>query len=169
MKQLNIVFSHGKESGPQGRKIAEMTEHVNDICDCKVLSIDYQSIASPEDRVEKLIKHLKTLEGDIVLVGSSMGGYVSTVAAIKVPVAALFLLAPAFYLEGYKISEPKVLCDRIAVVHGWHDDVVPFQNSVKFAQQHQAKLTIVNDDHRLANSGVVLNSELDHLLSHISL
>lgn len=169
MAKLNIVFSHGKESGPMGSKIQSMMEHVNNICDCNVYSIDYRNITSPEDRVEKLVKHLNSLQGNIVLVGSSMGGYVSTVAAMQVPTIGLFLLAPAFYLEGYSVSQLNVKCDRIAIVHGWQDDIVPYENSVKFAQAHNAKLTLVNDGHRLANSEVVLNSELDHLLSHIAL
>jgi pimeloyl-ACP methyl ester carboxylesterase len=165
---LNIVFSHGKESGPMGSKIKAMMAHVSAIGDCDVYSVDYQDIPSPDDRVEKLVQHLKTLQGEIVLVGSSMGGYVSAVAAMHVPTAALLLLAPAFYLEGYKVSQPKVTCDAVAIVHGWLDDIVPFQNSVKFAKGHNAKLTLVNDGHRLANCGAVLNSELDHLLSDIT-
>jgi pimeloyl-ACP methyl ester carboxylesterase len=165
---LNIVFSHGKESGPMGSKIKAMMAHVSASCDCDVYSIDYQNIASPDDRVEKLVQHLKTLQGEIVLVGSSMGGYVSAVAAMQVPTAALFLLAPAFYLDGYNVSEPKITCDRIAIVHGWLDDIVPYQHSVKFAKAHNAKLTLVNDEHRLAKCGAVLNSELDHLLSDIT-
>ncbi len=169
MTKFNIVFSHGKESGPMGSKIKLMMEHVTDICDCNVYSIDYRNIISPEGRVEKLVQHLNTLQGDIVLVGSSMGGYVSTVAAMQVPTKALFLLAPAFYLKGYGVSHPNVNCGKIAIVHGWQDDIVPYENSVKFAQAHSAKLTLVNDDHRLANCELVLKSELDHLLSHIAL
>jgi pimeloyl-ACP methyl ester carboxylesterase len=142
--------------------------HVRAICDCDVYSIDYQNIPSPDDRVAKLVDHLKTLQGEIVLVGSSMGGYVSTVAAMQVPTAALLLLAPAFYLQGYKVSQPKIRCNKVAIVHGWLDDIVPYQNSVKFGEAHHAKLTLVNDGHRLANSGAVLNSELDHLLSDIT-
>jgi pimeloyl-ACP methyl ester carboxylesterase len=164
---LNIVFSHGKESGPMGSKITAMRAHVSAARDCNVYAMDYQSIPCPDDRVVKLVEHLKTLPGEILLVGSSMGGYVSAVAAMQVPTAALLLLAPAFYLQGYKVTQPTIPCKAVTIVHGWLDDVVPYQNSVKFAQAHHAKLILVNDDHRLANSAAVLNSELDHLLSGI--
>jgi alpha-beta hydrolase superfamily lysophospholipase len=38
---------------------------------------------------------------EIVLMGSSMGAYVATVAAETIKPSGLFLLAPAFYLPGY--------------------------------------------------------------------
>jgi len=34
-------------------------------------------------------------------------------------------------------------------VHGWRDDVVPVENSLKFAREHSATLHILESDHRL--------------------
>jgi len=42
----------------------------------------------------------------MVLVGSRMGGYVSTVASPQLEVDSLFLMAPAYYLLGYAIQDP---------------------------------------------------------------
>lgn len=163
---LHIVFSHGKESGPWGSKIKSMAEQAKRFGDTH--SIDYQDLSSPDDRVERLVEHIAPLNGHIVLVGSSMGGYVSVAASCKVDLAGLFLLAPALYLSGYDIQAPATSCKNVSIVHGWNDDVVPYANSVKFASQHKATLKLVDDGHRLANSQHVLNEELIALLSMAS-
>ena len=164
MNILHIVFSHGKESGPWGSKITKMAEHAKTICSGEIHSIDYQDLSSPYKRVERLVEYLKDLEGEIILVGSSMGGYVSTVASNKVSVAGLVLLAPAFYLPDYAIAKPITSCNNITIIHGWTDDIVPFQNSVAFAKQHKAKLVLVDDGHRLSDSGLTLNLELEGII-----
>jgi pimeloyl-ACP methyl ester carboxylesterase len=36
-----------------------------------------------------------------------------------------------------------------AIVHGWHDAVVPVDNSIRWAREHRAALHILDSDHRL--------------------
>jgi len=36
-----------------------------------------------------------------------------------------------------------------AIVHGWHDDIVPVDNSIRWAREHYAALHVLNSDHRL--------------------
>jgi len=160
---LHIVFSHGKESGPWGSKIKSMAEHAKKYGE--VYSINYSDLVSPEERAERLINFLSKLNGNIVLVGSSMGGYVSTLASNNSNIVGLMLLAPAFYLTGYEQTKPSTQCTNVSVVHGWGDDIVPYQNSVKFAEQHKASLKLVDDGHRLSNSLDSLNNELEILLN----
>ena len=167
MTNLHIVFSHGKESGPWGSKITKMADYAKSICDCEIHSIDYQDLDSPDNRVQRLIDFLKALDGKIILVGSSMGGYVSTVASTQVEVDGLMLLAPAFNLPGYKVQNPTTPCKNLQVIHGWHDDIVPYQNSVEFAKQHNAKLTLVNDGHRLSGSDKELSMILEQLIEKL--
>jgi len=162
---LHIVFSHGKESGPWGSKIASMVEHVKPLGE--IHSIDYQDLKLPDERVQRLSEYLNGLSGNIVLVGSSMGGYVSTIASSNVNVKGLMLLAPAFYLNGYNVSKPTTRCKHVCVVHGWNDDIVPYQNSIEFAYEHKALLKLVNDAHRLAKSHAVLNAELENIITKI--
>ena len=162
----HIIFSHGKESGPWGNKIKLMAEHAKK--SGEIHSVDYQDVISPDDRVERLVQYLESLNGDIILVGSSMGGYVSTVASSQVDVAGLMLLAPAFYLDGYGIQEPVTACKHVSIIHGWGDDVVAYENSVRFGLQHKAELKLVNDGHRLANSQTLLNTTLVALLAKVS-
>ncbi len=100
MKKSLVVFSHGQESGPWGTKIRAMSDQVRDM-GCGAESIDYQGIADPADRVSKLIATCREFDAPIVLVGSSMGGYVATAAASAINAIGLFVLAPAYYMEGF--------------------------------------------------------------------
>ena len=73
-----------------------------------------------------------------VLVGSSLGGHVSAAAAARCSRAALFLLAPAFYMPGFEAYTPQDVACPTAIVHGWHDDIVPVENSIRWAREHGA-------------------------------
>ena len=158
-KNTLIVFSHGKESGPNGAKIQRLAK-VGSHAGAQVLSVDYSGMDDPELRVQKLFSYDLPAHDQLILVGSSMGGYVSTVASEALsakghPVKGLFLLAPAFYLadvqvtSAYEVYEPKPIAETIEIVHGWDDDVVPVGHSIKFAQRHKAALHILDSDHRL--------------------
>ena len=155
-----VVFSHGQESGPWGTKIRAMAECVRAM-GCEVDSIDYQGIADPTERVEKLVDSCKSVTGPIVLVGSSMGGHVATAAAARVNAAGLFVLAPAYYMPGYEALTPQAPDIPISIVHGWHDDVVPLENSIRFAKKCSATLHIVDGDHRLTGN----IDEINHYLT----
>lgn len=161
-----VIFSHGQESGPWGSKIQAMSEMAKR-CGCAVDSIDYRGIADPTERVAKLIDACGPIEGDIVLVGSSMGGHVATAAAGAVGAAGLFVLAPAYYMEGYEALTPQAPDIPIEIVHGWHDDIVPPDNSIRFASQCHATLHMVDGDHRLTNNIDEINYYLERFINRI--
>jgi surfactin synthase thioesterase subunit len=144
-----VCFSHGQESGPWGTKIKAMAAAVRDL-GCDSDSIDYRGIADPEKRVAKLIDACKDIDAPLVLVGSSMGGHVATAAAAAVAARGLFVLAPAYYMPGYETLTPAAPSIPIEIVHGWHDDVVPVEHSIRFAKACAATLHLVDGDHRLA-------------------
>jgi alpha/beta superfamily hydrolase len=85
----------------------------------------------------------------MVLVGSSMGGHVSAAAARRLRARGLFLLAPAFYMPGFEAYTPQDIDCPTAIVHGWRDDIVPVENSIRWAREHKAELHILESDHRL--------------------
>jgi pimeloyl-ACP methyl ester carboxylesterase len=143
-----VVFSHGKESGPWGKKITAMAALVRDLGHA-VESVDYRGVDDPGARVEKLIAVASRTPPPIVLVGSSMGGHVSAAAAARVQPRGLFLLAPAFYMPGFEAHTPQEVACPTAIVHGWHDAIVPVENSIRWAREHRAALHILNGDHRL--------------------
>jgi len=148
VKRPMVVFSHGQESGPWGTKIRAMAEIVRGM-GCAADSVDYQGIADPTERVAKLVRYCDPLDAPLLLVGSSMGGHVATAAAETVNAVGLFVLAPAYYMPEFEELTPKAPQIPITIVHGWHDDIVPVDHSIRFARQCGATLHIVDGDHRL--------------------
>ena len=162
-----VIFSHGQESGPWGTKIRAMAEMVRGM-GCEADSIDYQGIADPTERVDKLITAAGDIDDTLILVGSSMGGHVATAAAARLGAAGLFVLAPAYYVEGYEALTPPAPDLPICIVHGWKDDVVPVENSIRFARQCRATLHIVDGDHRLTGNIDEINWYLGKFVERVS-
>ena len=154
-----VIFSHGQESGPWGTKIRAMAELVRGM-GCEADSIDYQGIADPTERVQKCVAACAGIDDQLVLVGSSMGGHVATAAAAKTGAAGLFVLAPAYYMEGYEELTPLPPSVPIAIVHGWHDDIVLVDNSIRYARTCAATLYLVDGDHRLTSNIGEINEYL---------
>ena len=166
-KSPYVCFSHGKESGPWGTKIAAMADLARDR-DLVIESLDYRGIDDPAARVAQLVAHCAPLARPLVLVGSSMGGHVAAAASMQLPeVRGLFLIAPAFYVPGYEALTPKPRAARITIVHGWRDTVVPVANSIRFAAQHHADLHVIDGDHRLTGQVFDINRIFDWFLDDV--
>ena len=152
-----VVFSHGKESGPMGSKIKRLMTEAERY-GLKTMSVDYRKCANADERVTLLnetIKELNIPPQKLILVGSSMGGYVSTVAANSLPVAGLFLMAPALWMlsEEYTVQSYHPQTPKVEIVHGINDDTIPYENSIRFTtEQKETILHLVPDDHRLKAS-----------------
>ena len=162
-----VIFSHGQESGPWGTKIKAMAEMVKEL-GCNADSIDYQGIADAGERVEKLVAACEGIDDTLILVGSSMGGHVATAAAPRVSAAGLFVLAPAYYMEGYEELTPPAPEMPICIVHGWHDDVVPVDNSIRFARACNAELHLIDGDHRLTDNIVEIAAYLKRFVRTVT-
>jgi pimeloyl-ACP methyl ester carboxylesterase len=162
-----VLFSHGQESGPWGTKIRAMAETARSL-GCTADSIDYQGIADPTARVDKLLVSARGIEDSIILVGSSMGGHVATAAADSLGAAGLFVLAPAYYMEGLEALTPAAPAMPISIVHGWRDDVVPVANSIRFAKACHATLHLVDGDHRLTDNINEINRYLSGFIETIA-
>ena len=158
-----VIFSHGQESGPWGTKIRAMSELAKSL-GCNVDSIDYQGITDPTARVEKLVRECAGINDALILVGSSMGGHVATAAATTLGAAGLFVLAPAYYMEGYEKLTPLTPSMPICIVHGWHDDIVPVENSIRYARECSASLHLVDGDHRLTANIDEINGYLEQFI-----
>ena len=162
-----VYFSHGQESGPWGTKISAMAEVVRAL-GCRAESVDYRGIDHPAERAEKLVAECQETARPLVLVGSSMGGYVAAAAAPRLRPAGLFLLAPAFYLDEYGVAAPPVPEAPLEIVHGWRDDVVPFEDSIRFAREARATLHLVDGDHRLTENLDEINDYLAHFIRRVA-
>src|ERR1700683_2594815 len=121
MPQRHVVFSHGKDSGPWGKKITALADVARSE-GYDVESVDYRGLDTPRARVEKLLDVCKTLAGELVLVGSSLGGYVSVAAASLLHARGAFLMAPALYMEGLPPLRERLLDCLAAIAHGWRGD-----------------------------------------------
>lgn len=159
-----VVFSHGQESGPWGSKITAMAAVASDR-GWQVESIDYQGMPDPGERVDKLIAACDAFAAPLLLVGSSMGGHVATAAAAQVSAVGLFVLAPAYYMPGFESLTPVPPEIPIEIVHGWHDDVVPVENSIRFAKERSASLHLLDGDHRLTANIESINALLGLFLA----
>lgn len=147
-----VIFSHGKESGPWGTKIKALASVAASL-GCGVESVDYTGLPDPDERVARLLDQASRHDNaTTILVGSSMGGYVATLASETIRPAGLFLIAPAFYLPGYACRNPRPCSGKTVIVHGWFDDVVPPTNSIRFAAEHQAELHLLRGDHQLIDN-----------------
>lgn len=148
-----VYFAHGKESGPWGTKISRLAEISKEFC-YAVESPDYTFSKNGDERVQHFLENVyKDTYKNVILVGSSMGGYVATVAAQTIKPTAIFLMAPALYMPHYyKWQQYQPQTSHISIVHGWHDDIVPVDNAIRFARKYNSSLHIVDSDHRLISA-----------------
>ena len=145
---MKVYFSHGKESGPWGTKIKRLATLAEE-AGCAVTSVDYTLIPDPDERVAHLQAILAKETEPFVLVGSSMGGYVSLVTSGTVNAHGVFLLAPALYMPDYDSQEYPLNNKTIEIVHGWSDDIIPAANSIRYAEAADCTLHLISGDHRL--------------------
>jgi len=163
---MHVIFSHGKESGPWGSKIKTLAAiatkrgHTVD-------SIDYTGIDNADERVKKLNAVLKDVSSPVILVGSSMGGYVSLVASESYQCKGVFLMAPALYITGYLQQTYSPMPCSICVVHGLNDEVIPYKHSTRFASNTECKLHLIEGDHRLNTSLTKVCDIFENFLTNI--
>ncbi len=146
-----VCFCHGRESGPWGTKIRRLAL-VAEQFGCRVVSVDDRDTTDPDERVRRLLAMREELGTPLVLVGSSMGGYVAAVASTALCPKGLFLMAPAVGLPGYACSAPELSTLRAVIVHGWDDAIVPVGNVLEFSRAQRAELHLLADDHILKGS-----------------
>lgn len=163
---MKVYFSHGKDGVPWGSKIRAMADIAREH-GCAADSIDYTDLMDPDLRVERLRDILKKEDDSFILVGSSMGGYVSLVAADDVKTHAVFLLAPALYIPGYKQQKYCPVPEYVEVIHGWSDDVIPPERSIRFAKEANCTLHLISGDHPLNSSIEVVKDLFERFLCRV--
>ncbi|MGR9045514.1 MAG: YqiA/YcfP family alpha/beta fold hydrolase [Gammaproteobacteria bacterium] len=161
-----VIYNHGKDSTPWGEKTQALAA-VAERRGYAVESPDYRSQMDPDARVEQLLALDLSGYDRIVLVGSSMGAYVATVASDTIKPSGLFLLAPAFYLPGYRQTEFNPPAEHTRVFHGWRDDIVPPENAWRFCRTYRVRLNMLDDDHRLIGRLPVLTQEFARFLEEL--
>lgn len=161
-----VIFSHGLEGSPQGSKIVAM-QQVAERHGHATASLDYQG-QPPLERVNTLLSFAQHRHAAPILVGSSLGGHVSAAASIPLAASGLFLLAPAFYMPGFEQYTPPPARCPISIVHGWRDEVVPVDNSIRYAREHGAQLQLIDADHRMLDCIALICDYFDLFLRRLS-
>ncbi len=151
-----LVFLHGLESGPHGRKYQALATAFGE-----VQAPDTEGVFDPVERLERIVAATRSLERGLV-VGSSFGGLMAVLLAHHHPerVGALVLCAPAVYpprVDAVYRLPPTV------ILHGVHDDIVSIAVSEELADRTGATLLRLDDDHGLAASLQVLVDAVDEL------
>ena len=160
---MQVYFSHGKESGPWGRKITRLADIAQGF-GCSVESIDYSDTPDPDLRVERLVTTLAGVDDNLLLVGLSMDGYVALVASERIEVNGIFLLAPALSMPGYRQQSYRAN-KNTTIVHGWSDAGVPPENSISFVRAGDCTLHLISGDHQLNSSLLVVEKLFSQFLS----
>jgi alpha-beta hydrolase superfamily lysophospholipase len=158
-----VLFAHGKESGPQGTKINALSQ-VALAHGWQPLAPDFQGMDDPQARVAKLLGVAARLSGPLVLVGSSMGGYVMAEASRQLQPAAMLLLAPAVGIPFYPNPDPQPVAGQLLAVHGWQDEIIPDELVIAWCRRHRVPLQLVDDNHALTGSLPLLERRLAALL-----
>jgi alpha/beta superfamily hydrolase len=165
MNDTIIHFVHGKESGSWGSKILHLAMIAKEL-GFSYDSLDYSGL-NKEQRVSKLLDNLPK-DKKIILVGSSMGGWVATRVSEIVNITGLFLMAPAINFMDYSALKPNVNNDNLFIVHGWHDTIIPLEGSINFSKDLKCSLLIVDDDHRLNDKINIIGENFRNFLLKIS-
>lgn len=149
---MRLLFAHGLESGPEGRKTQWLREAGHDVRapDCRGLDL--------AARIDALVLAITSDAPPRIVVGSSFGGIAGLAAAIVaaqrgVVVPSLVLYAPALQLPvpdrfALSLAPP---CPTI-VVHGTRDEIIPIDVSRAWCRTHGVTLVECDDDHSLAAS-----------------
>jgi alpha/beta superfamily hydrolase len=160
-----VYFNHGKESGPWGDKITRLAEIARSR-GFKAESLDYIGMDA-ETRIARLLASDARAAHPLILVGSSMGSYVAAVASASLKPRGLFLLAPAFYVPDFAVQEPVPHADFVTLIHGWNDELIPFENSIRYAGKYKATLHLVDGDHRLGSQLALIASLFEAFLVQV--
>ncbi len=168
MPERYVIFSHGKDGEPWSRKISGMAE-IARAEGYRADSLDYRGLNTPRERITKLVEHCQKLPGELVLVGSSLGGYIAVAAASLLHARGLFLLAPALLLDELPPLRQGLIDCPTTIVHGWRDTVVPPEQSVEFARQYKATLHLLDSDHRMYDQLQTINYYFENFLIAIDL
>jgi fermentation-respiration switch protein FrsA (DUF1100 family) len=144
----HVVFSHGRDGTPFGTKIRALYE-IAEAEGYEVAAVDYRGVDSVEERVQMLHEFCRGFTGHLLLAGAGLGGYVSLAAAKPLHAGGVFLMAPTLYTPGLPPLKHGMPDCPVALVHGWRDKLIPYEDSMRFAKENRLALHMVEADHRL--------------------
>jgi predicted alpha/beta-hydrolase family hydrolase len=168
-----IILSHGLNADPTATKISALAAQA-EAQGWRTQRPDYRDddargiVACVPPRIARLRATIEALSTPPLLVGSSMGAFVSGLASLDVPVLGLLLLATPTSIPGY--ARAFDLRDGVptVLIHGWRDDVCPPSGVQLFAAQRRLPLLLLDDDHRLGASMDAMSLQFQSLLDRLA-
>lgn len=152
----HIILSHGSDSGPDATKVSVLAQ-VAEALGWTTERPDYREddalghAGCVAPRIERLQAAIATSATPPVLVGSSMGAFVSGLASLAQPVKALFLLALPVAIPGVDAGFDLRREVPSMLIHGYDDDICPADRALAFAAGANMPALMVADDHRLGH------------------
>ena len=154
----HCILSHGFESGPDATKVTALAEAAERL-GWSHARPDYTDLDARREagelgdvpaRLQRLLglAQAAAARGPLVLAGSSLGAWISAQSSLQVPLRGLFLMAPPIWPDAPHAMQAADV--PISILHGWHDELIPAQQVVDWAQARNARLLLVNDSHRLS-------------------
>ena len=175
-----LYYIHGYLSEPNSIKGIILKEKLG------VKSIKYRD-CPPKNLVirrciENIIKEIKN-DKNIILIGSSLGGFLAAKTALEFPVKKLILLNPAIIPMDVNVSKiqgmpNRILIDmkdkrlfnskinsQITILVGRQDEVVPNKWSELFAKAQNAKILFFEDNHSFTKNIKKLPNIITNILN----
>jgi len=168
-----IILSHGSGSGPDATKVSALAALAESL-GWRTQRPDYRAddarghAASVAPRIARLRAIIEALDAPPLLVGSSMGAFVSGLVSLDVPVAGLLLLATPSEIPGYARRLDLRTAGPVMLIHGWRDEVCPLAGLQAFAATSRLPLLLVDDDHRLGSSMDVIATQFRSMLDRLA-
>jgi alpha/beta superfamily hydrolase len=162
-----VFLLHGRASSPQSPKM----QALHAVCLAKGLEDripDFSSTNDPHERLARLKDLIRSETRPLIFAASSMGGYVATRVSQETPIEGLFLIAPALYRPTYSINGYAPKARAISIIHGWNDDIVPIEESIRFAKSFGGKLYAISGDHYLDDQLSEIQRAFAHFLDDIT-
>lgn len=169
----HVILSHGSDSSPEATKVAALArvaEHMGFTTERP----DYRACdaaghaGSVAPRIEQLHRCAQAATTAPILVGSSMGAFVSGPVSRQVRCRGLFLLALPVAIPGCAQAFDMADDMRAMLVHGFADDVCPPDATVKFAGERGTPTLLLDDGHRLAEHVPVIEQQFRLFLENLS-
>ncbi|MBT2375391.1 alpha/beta fold hydrolase [Pseudomonas fluorescens] len=179
----HIILSHGFTSGPlskglttgpDGTKVTTLSSVAESLGwsthrpDFRSDDIDpYNYALCIEPRLRRLKAAITASPSPPILMGTSIGAYVSALAASQLPVAGLFLLALPTRIPGDNNTlAPKPVPSLL--VHGYDDDICPVDDALNFARRHGMPSLLLKKNHFFENSLSILSAHFTAFLATVS-
>jgi predicted alpha/beta-hydrolase family hydrolase len=168
-----IILSHGSGAGPDATKVSALAALAESL-GWRTQRPDYATddarghAGSVAPRIARLRATIEALQAPPLLVGSSMGAFVSGLVSLDVPVAGLLLLATPSEIPGYARKFDLRADVPTCLVHGWRDETCPLAGVQAFAAKRRLPLLVLDDDHRLSASMDAIAAQFRVMLDRLA-